>query len=715
MTGMARRSWRSSARPRDRSRAARRRPGRDPRVRRRGRRSRRGDAGAAGELPNLAALRRRGGYSPLTSHDPRADPRLLGDLLDRAWIPGGHQIFDFLKRDPANRIPTFAVAEETEAPFLLGKSTPAVPRRRPRRSSSRSPRLLFLRRRRLVGCRPGVVGARRRRPALTSRRGPGFPRRGPRCTNNRRGDPSSGPSPGARPATVMRMPVTFPPEALRGGRLLSGLGRAGPLGPHRKAGLLHLRPVLRPPRGKRLLDRARPPRDPTSGSQPTRIVGPPGRLVRPRASPIDAPLTLTVSPARDRLTVDVGGTRRSSSTAGSVEPVGLPPLPRQPAHHGARIRAGSVWRAAQPEIALYLSPIQFDPERLPPGSPSRSPRGFADGARREVRPLQDDGLGDRHLVHPVRDAVGGGLSRRRAPRPSSRTAGCCTSLLAETERLLFHYFEFPDRVGPRVLEAARPAASRLRRRAGGPLRRRGRALVRDDGRDRRRDGGEALTPGTSSLVLSDHGFATLAPLGQLQHVARGERLPRPQGGRPPAEPRGALLAGAVLGGGGLVEVPGLLDGLRRHLRQSAGAGTGRHRCSGSRSTRPLARRARGGSGAGRPGRRQRAVSRVFKREDIYRRFDPRLIPDLIASNRPGLPRLVAVHPRGADGDACSRTTGTSGAATTARSIPTSCAASSSPHAPFRGEPVPGIADVTASVRALLGRASARDAAGKPLW
>src|SRR4029077_639812 len=36
-----------------------------------------------------------------------------------------------------------------------------------------------------------------------------------------------------------------------------------------------------------------------------------------------------------------------------------------------------------------------------------------------------------------------------------------------------------------------------------------------------------------------------------------------------------------------------------------------------------------------PKTHERAVSRVFRREQIYRRYDPRLIPDLIVTNRPG--------------------------------------------------------------------------------
>ena len=76
-----------------------------------------------GELPNLEALRRRGGYSPLVPTIPAQTP-VSWATFSTGLDPGGHQIFDFLKRDPANLVPTFAVAEETEEPFLFGKSNP---------------------------------------------------------------------------------------------------------------------------------------------------------------------------------------------------------------------------------------------------------------------------------------------------------------------------------------------------------------------------------------------------------------------------------------------------------------------------------------------------------------------------------------------------------------------------------------------------------------
>src|SRR6266508_2113227 len=75
---------------------------------------------AAGRLPNLAALKARGGYSPLLPTVPAQTP-VSWTTFSTGLDPGGHEIFDFLKRDPSNRIPTFAVAEEIEKPFLAGR------------------------------------------------------------------------------------------------------------------------------------------------------------------------------------------------------------------------------------------------------------------------------------------------------------------------------------------------------------------------------------------------------------------------------------------------------------------------------------------------------------------------------------------------------------------------------------------------------------------
>jgi hypothetical protein len=80
---------------------------------------------ASGRLPNLAALKARGAYSPLVPTIPAQTP-VSWATFSTGLDPGGHEIFDFLKRNPADRVPTFAVAEELEVPFLLGRANGPV-------------------------------------------------------------------------------------------------------------------------------------------------------------------------------------------------------------------------------------------------------------------------------------------------------------------------------------------------------------------------------------------------------------------------------------------------------------------------------------------------------------------------------------------------------------------------------------------------------------
>ena len=59
---------------------------------------------AAGELPNLSRLRDRGGYSRLTTTFPAQTP-VAWSSFATGTNPGGHGIFDFLRRDPATYLP----------------------------------------------------------------------------------------------------------------------------------------------------------------------------------------------------------------------------------------------------------------------------------------------------------------------------------------------------------------------------------------------------------------------------------------------------------------------------------------------------------------------------------------------------------------------------------------------------------------------------------
>src|SRR5450830_995131 len=80
---------------------------------------------AAGRLPNLAALKERGGYSPLLPTVPAQTP-VSWATFSTGLDPGSHEIFDFLKRNPSDLVPTFAVAEETSEPLFFGRANPAV-------------------------------------------------------------------------------------------------------------------------------------------------------------------------------------------------------------------------------------------------------------------------------------------------------------------------------------------------------------------------------------------------------------------------------------------------------------------------------------------------------------------------------------------------------------------------------------------------------------
>ena len=214
---------------------------------------------ARGQLPNLAALKARGGYSPLTPTVPAQTP-VSWATFSTGLDPGGHEIFDFLKRDPANRIPTFAVAEEKSVPLLSGKE--AIPRRsRPRRWRSFClPRA------------PALRSAPARRPARSSRSS-ASPRRAGAFLAVRAWLPDDAALGQEQPprARVLgggrRAPGDGHPDArdlsaggLRGRPDALGPRRARPLRPDRKARLLHVGPVLRAARGQRLLGRDRPAR-----------------------------------------------------------------------------------------------------------------------------------------------------------------------------------------------------------------------------------------------------------------------------------------------------------------------------------------------------------------------------------------------------------------------------------------------------------------------
>jgi predicted AlkP superfamily phosphohydrolase/phosphomutase len=118
------------------------------------------------ELPNLARIRQTGSYSRLKTTYPAQTP-VAWSSFATGTNPGGHGIFDFISRDPQNRLPDAALSR-----FERPKSMFAQPR--------------------VVNQRQGV-------PFWISLTQAGIP------------------------STVLRCPCTFPPDELKG-NMLSGVG-----------------------------------------------------------------------------------------------------------------------------------------------------------------------------------------------------------------------------------------------------------------------------------------------------------------------------------------------------------------------------------------------------------------------------------------------------------------------------------------------------------
>src|SRR5262245_39991201 len=63
---------------------------------------------AAGELPNLRRLRSQGGYARVATTSPAQTP-VAWSTFATGTNPGGHGIFDFIRRNPATYLPDLAL------------------------------------------------------------------------------------------------------------------------------------------------------------------------------------------------------------------------------------------------------------------------------------------------------------------------------------------------------------------------------------------------------------------------------------------------------------------------------------------------------------------------------------------------------------------------------------------------------------------------------
>ncbi len=273
---------------------------------------------AEGRLPNLAKLRDDGAYARLGTTCPAMSPVAWSSFMTGAG-PGRHGIFDFLHRDPRTYLPDLSSAQIRP------------PRRMLRLGGLRIP----------LG-RPSIRLLRRSKPFWSVLGEHGIF------------------------STILRVPITFPPERFSG-LLLSGMCVPDLRGTQGSFTFF----TSAEDSGADHIGGERRPLTPANGSYRGALPGPP-RAGSSEGKAAETPFVLR--PSGDRSAeLDIDGERvllREGEYSDWV-PVGF--------RLGPGMRASGICRfqlrRLQPQAELYVSPINVDPER--PALPVSHPAAYA--------------------------------------------------------------------------------------------------------------------------------------------------------------------------------------------------------------------------------------------------------------------------------------------------------------------------------------------------
>lgn len=654
---------------------------------------------AEGKLPNLQKLATEGSFSPLRPTIPAQTP-VSWSTFSTGLSPGRTQIFDFLKRDPKTYRPEFAVATEGKRDFLLGRGNRAG-------AAAAGALLAFL-----LVFTVGRLTTRRTRPAavvalllaapagfFSWRFGGLLPESVPTVHNNRQGTPfwEVAGANGIK-SVVLHVPVTFPAVDYDEGRLLSGLGVPDVRGRIGTPSHYTSDPFFAPGNKNEFsveLIRL----ESNVGTIQTEVFGPYNKLFG-EPPVIKTPMTLTVLPDGGRLRIEPRGS----------EPVTLKPGEWSPwvtftFEFNPLVKLSGIGRfhlaAISPEIQLYLSPIHFNPVKLPPGVKITAPAGLAkDLAKRfglyktagwsiDTWSMSEETIDEPTFLDDVTHTV-------------QQYRKMMDGLLAEKDvRLYVQVYEFTDRVAHvmwRFLDTGHPAYDAEKAAKFAVSIERNYIQMDHIVGDAQKE----LGPDDLLLVCSDHGFSSWrrsvnyntwlvrngymtlrggdekqADLEQL--FGQGEFWPNVDWSRTRAYSMGLGEIYVNVRGReaqGIVEPGAEYDALREEIRAKLMAlvdeATGRH-----------------------------PVARVYTREEAYGSFDPDVIPDIFVGNSEGYrvswqgslgvvtPELFEDNRQVWSGDHCSLDPDV---------VPGILLSSR----PLRKEPRPNMADVPATIYDALG-------------
>lgn len=321
-----------------------------------------------GKLPNLAHLRDIGTFRPLRPTVPAQTP-VSWSTFSTGIDPGRTGIFDFLRRDPKTYLPVFAAFDETKEPFLLGKYNAIA--------AAAVVLVIFalialmLRRTARVVALVVTVALAAGAFVIANK---WIPESRPGVINRRQGIPFWEAAANAgKKARVIHVPVTFPAHDFPAGEMLSGLGvpdMSGRVGKpfyftseldfHRTGSNEFSIEVVQLEDNKGVIN--------------TKIQGPPNKLFKDPPY-IAIPMKITVANDRNSIEIEESGqhiTLRPGAWSNWVDFV-FPFNPLVKLHGISRFHLIS----SQPEVKLYLSPINFDPRHLPPGFKISAPAKWA--------------------------------------------------------------------------------------------------------------------------------------------------------------------------------------------------------------------------------------------------------------------------------------------------------------------------------------------------
>lgn len=618
-----------------------------------------------GRLPNLKQLRASGYYAPLRSTNPPQTPVSWASFTT-GLNPGRTEIFDFLRRTEGTYLPEFAMVREDRKPVLLGPRNPPV---------------LGGGVAAALGLAAGLVVwlATRRGPAalaagaLAAAIGGGVAAWGaarylpdalPTAINARKGQPFwTAAADAGLPVKVIHVPATFPAEDHDHTTMLSGLGvpdMRGRIGsPYlftsdqamalpdnqfsveivalaEKRGVIRTSLVgpLNKPFYDFVLDEAARGIEERDARRAARAAA--EKRLRERGVPrrLDVPFTLQADEAG--VTIDLGGRRQTLAPGDWSDwfEVRVPVNPVVDRLAGLRGILRFKLLSLTPELKLYASPLNFHPTCQP--VPFTSPRAFA----RDL--LEAFGL-FKTLGWPIDtwSLPSGITDEGHFLEDMEATVRVQEGMLRRfldqgRDRLYVQVFDFPDRVGHmlwRLHDTGHPLHdAALAARYGAEIPKAyermdrivGEAMQRIDGR-------------TALIVCSDHGFASFR-----RGINYNTWLVR-QGFM-------TLREGMYAGGKTLEDLfdRGELGEFFQYVDWSR---TKAYAMGlGNIYINLMAREPKGSVAPGREYEEvrtaiargleafvdeetgERPVLRVYTREEMYRGFDPRLVPDLRAAN-----------------------------------------------------------------------------------